>query len=202
MALIPSDPKQRNALLVIVVALAGLYAFYEYFYTPRANELTELELRVESLEDRNRVARATAARGGADLEERLTVYERHIRQLEQLIPRGEEVPALLNSITNEARIARVSLNSIQPEGTQPGDFYSRQSYAISVLGSFHDVGRFLTAVASLPRIVTPVDMEITPFTGQADLVGIVDPILATFRIETFIVTQPREGEATAMEDAS
>ena len=121
MALIPSEPRQRAALLVLFVALAGLYGFWEYWYTPRKVEIEQLESRLEQLEDRNRRARVLATRGVEELEERLAVFDRHLRQLETFIPRNEEVPRLLESMAMEARRNNLGdLASINPEPAQPG----------------------------------------------------------------------------------
>ncbi len=191
MALIPDDPRQRNALLGIIIALAAVYLFWDYWYNPQVEEIDALEARLEQVEEQNRQAQVIAARGGEELEERLAVYERHIERLEELIPESEEVPALLNSMALEARNAGVELGSMRPEPADEGEFYTMQSYEIGVIGDYHDVGRFLTAVASLPRIVTPVDVEITPYTGP-DVTDAAFPVQARFRIQTYVV--PGDGD--------
>ena len=86
MALIPDDPKQRNALVIGVVALAGFYFFWSMWYSPRAEQVVSLETRLEQLERENQRAQTVATRGTEGLEERLALYERHMIQLEQLIP--------------------------------------------------------------------------------------------------------------------
>lgn len=187
MALLPQEKHKQIALLVGFLALAGLYAFFEYWYTPRAQELEDLQVRLEQIQDQNRRAQLIAARGGADLEERVAIYERHVRRLEELIPQSEEVPSLLNSIGTEARRARVEPGSIRPEPGAPGEFYDRQSYEMTAVGEYHDVGRFLTAVASLPRIITPTDVEITPFAGTPPAPDIRNPVVARFRIQTYVI---------------
>ena len=187
MALIPEETPKQIALVVIVAALGLLYAMHAYWYTPRAMEIETLESQLTQLQDQNRAAEVTAARGGADLEERLAAYERHVARLEQLIPRGEEVPALLNSMAMEARQSGVELGSMRPEPAQTGEFYTRQTYEWAVIGDFHDVGRFLTAVASLPRIITPLDLEIERYGGTPPRQEMEAPILARFRVETYVL---------------
>jgi len=56
-----------------------------------------------------------------------------------------------------------------------------------VVGEYHDVGRFLTAVASLPRIITPTDMELDQFTGAPPSPDIQNPVVARFRIQTYVI---------------
>jgi len=198
MALIPDDPTQRNALLVGVVAVAGFYLFWDYWYNPRSEELAEVEARIEQLEDQNRRAQILATRGGEELRERLELYERHVGRLEELIPQREEVPRLLNDITRVARDANVEVALMRPEPSEPGTFYSQQSYQLEAVGAYHGVGRFLTQVASLSRIITPIDLEITPFTGQEDAVDVEHPVLARFRIQTYVV--PEEGAGAPPEE--
>jgi type IV pilus assembly protein PilO len=187
MALIPDEQHKRVALVVGLLALAALYLLFEYWYNPRAEQIVQLETRVTQLEDQNRRAQIIAARGGEELEERLALYERHVARLEQLIPAGEEVPALLSAIAMEAQRVRVTMDGFQPEPSQPGEFYTRESYEMSVTGEYHDVGRFLTAIASLPRIITPVDLRLEIATGAPPRDDIESPVRAQFRIRTYVL---------------
>lgn len=195
MALIPEEPRKRSAILVVLAALAGIYFFYEHWYQPRAEEVERLEQRLTDLENQNRQARVVAARGGEDLEERLALYERHVGRLEELIPQTEEVPALLNAMALEARDTRVDLASIRPEPARETDHYTMQSYEISVVGDYHNVGRYLASIASLPRVVRPVDLELSPFTGDPAMTGMAEPLVAQFRVQTYVIPS-RPGDLT------
>jgi type IV pilus assembly protein PilO len=129
----------------------------------------------------------TAARAGTDLEERLAIYERHMGRLEQLIPGQEEVSSLLNSISMEARRMGVEISSLNPGAIQRESFYTRQSFNIDVWGEYHNVGRFLTSIASLPRIVTPKELTLEPFPSGEGRSGMVAPVVARFIIETYVL---------------
>lgn len=189
MALIPDDPKQRNALLLGLITVALFYVFWAYWYTPKQTDIEANAAQLERLDQNNRLAQVIVARGGAELEQRLAEYEQHVNRLERLIPQDEEVAALLNQISAAARQTGVSDPGMQPEPDEVGAFYTKESYEISVIGEYHDIGRFLTRVASLPRIITPVDLEITPFTGDASLLDpdLEMPLQARLRIQTYIL---------------
>ena len=47
----PSDPRQRNIGLVGVLLLLLLYPFYSYWYTPKREEVSAMQVRLENLED-------------------------------------------------------------------------------------------------------------------------------------------------------
>ena len=48
----------------------------------------------------------------------------------------------------------------------------------------------MTSVASLSRIITPVDLDVAPFTGEAGAVDYDAPIEARFRIQTYVLPGP------------
>jgi len=198
MALVPDDPKQRNALLIGLVAVAAFYfGFWDMWYVPRTEELERMETRLEQLEDQNRSAQILATRGGEELRQRLALYQRHVMKLEELIPASEEVPTLLNNITQEGRRTSVEVASIRPEPPEPGAYYTKQSYEMEVVGSYHNVGEFLASIASLSRIITPVDMSLSPFTGASEVVEVEFPLTASFRIETYVVPEGSSQADTA-----
>jgi type IV pilus assembly protein PilO len=191
MALIPTDPKQQRYAVAGVLAIGVFYAFYSLWYTGQREEVTAMETRLAALEQSNRRAQITAARGGAELEQRLAEYERHVIALETLIPASDEVPALLREITAQARqLTGADPAQFRPEPDEPGEFYTKKAYQMQAIGDYHDVARFLTAVASLARIITPVDVNITPYTGPASVTEIEDPVVAEFRIETYLLPPP------------
>jgi len=180
------------ALIVIDVTVAAVYGLYTYMYSPDAAELDAMEVHVGELQTKNRQAQIQAARGGQDLEARNALYERHLMELEQLIPQTEEVPQLLRTLTTEAGRAGVELQTLNVEPDQPSEFYVRKSWTLTVYGEYDDVGRFVTAIASLPRIITPVDLELSPFTIPSGVVGMTYefPVSATFRIELYVLPDP------------
>lgn len=190
MALLPQEPRQQGALIAIVVALAGFYLFNDYVLAPAKTEVEEMATRLDALQAQNRTAQITATRGGADLEARTALYERHVRRLEQLIPADEEVPQLLTDIAALARRMNVNWADVIPEADVLGTFYDKKSYSVRVEGEYHDVGRFVTAVASLPRIITPVNMDLQQVPEGRGSGDFEAPVQASFQIQTYVVPLP------------
>lgn len=187
MALIPDDPRQRNALIIGILVIAGFYFFWSLWYEPVKTEVDEMAARLEQLDSENRRAQIIATRGGTELEERLAVYERHVSHLEALIPQREEVSALLNDVTLVARRTGVELAVLQPEADEVGSFYTKKSYQLNLIGEYHDLGRYLSAIASLPRIITPVNLEVTRFRGDQSVLDMESPLAVSLQIQTYIV---------------
>lgn len=190
MALLPSDSSSQKKLLIGLVPLLGLFAYQQLAHGKKVEEADLLEDRLEQLTVTNNAAKILAAQGGPELERKLAIYEEHMRELEELIPKREEVAELLYSITMRAKSSDVDLIKMRPEAQDPSPFYTRQIYELGVRGTYHNVGVFLSEIGSLPRIVTPTQLKVLkPTTGDLeDREGrpIVD---ANFRIVTYVIPE-------------
>jgi type IV pilus assembly protein PilO len=193
----PSDPVQRNWMLGGLVALVLIIPFRMYWLSPRKASNADLQQHVESLETVNRRASVLAAQGGGDLEQRLALYEQHVAKLEELIPARDEVPGLLDDITTRARQVNVDIRELQPQPPEPGEFYTKTANQMAVVGEYHSVARFLTDIASLPRIVTPTQIDLQLFGSPAQYPDLESPVLAAFRIETFVLPDSSSAPAPA-----
>jgi len=182
------------ALMTIALAVGGLTAFQASWHGPRADAVRRMEARVASLDAGTRQAQVQADRGNSALEGRTALYERHILELERLIPRSEEVPQLLRAIHEEARRAGVTLNEMAPDADQLVGHYIKQGWSLRLMGEYDDVGRFMTAIASLPRIVTPVAVEVSTYVPSPGLgIDYPNPVAASFRIETYVLPELSDG---------
>lgn len=180
------DSDQKKKLFIAVVLVGGLlYLAYDNIYSPRAEEIVQLEQRLETLEIQNAAARSLAeSQGRSDVERKLGQYRDQLRQVEGLIPSSEEVPDLLDAISAEAQRTGVELALIQPVGATAETFYTRRTYDLGVRGSYHELGAFLTEIASLPRIITPMGLSMT--VAESDGEGVPE-LNARFTIETYVL---------------
>jgi type IV pilus assembly protein PilO len=194
MALPPIDPQKRQPLLLGTVLVLGLaYLFHTYLYAPRREELSGLETRLASLETQNRAARAVARTSGtSEVERKLALYREQLHAVEALIPSSEELPDLLDAISAEAQRTGVEITLIQPTGATEEAYYTRRVYDVAVLGGYHSVGDFLTRVASLPRIVTPLDLNLVARPNESP--DQAPKVEARFSIETYVIS-PTENAA-------
>ena len=189
MALLPSDPKQQRFVILAIVPVLAAVGYWYVFHGDRVKANDAQQDRLEQLQAKNVAAKALSQRGGPELKKKLALYEQHIGRLEELIPKNEEVPELLHDITLRAAESGVELNLLRPDKTTQTASYTRQLYSMSVLGPYDGVGRFLAAVGSLPRIVTPTHMRVVPRMNELDRSG-AQRLQAEFQILTYIAPQP------------
>jgi Tfp pilus assembly protein PilO len=91
----------------------------------------------------------------------------------------------------------VDLRELQPQPREPGEHYDRTAYNMAVVGEYHAVARFLTEVASLSRIVTPTQVEVSVFGQPQQYRELQSPVQAVFRIETYVLPEPGANPAPA-----
>ena len=102
----------------------------------------------------------------------LDAYEIQMRELQatfsallKQLPAQAEVPGLLDEVSRLGMASGLVIEHIQwlPDVLQP--FYSELPLQMSLTGGYHDMGLFVSALASLPRIVTLHDFSLSPLNG-------------------------------------
>ena len=102
------------------------------------------------------------------------------------MPTSNEVPPLLESISNAARRAGLELSTVSPDGVVNGDQFDTYKYKIGVSGPYHQVGEFLANVGSMPRIVAPINVTLTP-SARSDPAHPDERMLdVSFGIQTYV----------------
>lgn len=195
-ASLPSDPLPRGAVLVALLALSGVYFVYTYLHQPRQERADALRLRIDELETLKQQLGADSPPGISEPERRLETYAAHLARLETLIPASEEVGDLLEAIDVEERRTGVEITMLRPEPREPGEVYDRWSYDVVARGGYHHIASFMTAIASLDRIMVTTDVSIgTETDPYGNRVAANAVLAARFRIRTYVNRGPETLEA-------
>jgi type IV pilus assembly protein PilO len=185
MALLPKNQRDQAMTLVCIIALALVGLYWMYVYSPKHVELAAIQLRVDSLEAKNKSAKREMANGSVDkVKGEVARYEKDLDVMRQLVPTGNEVPALLEQVSTAARRVGLDIATVEPEAVVVGDQFDTYRYKLSVSGGYHAVGEFLTNVGSLTRIVSPVNVTIAAAAAR----GKVAPsgLDARFVVQTYV----------------
>jgi type IV pilus assembly protein PilO len=182
---LPNDPAKQKRIALGVLPILLLAGYVYFLHGDYTEEVDQMQTRLERLEARNAQARQREPQS-RELEERLVQFERHIVRLEQLVPRSEEVSQLLDQISQRAQQVGVEVARFNPGTTDVGPHYNRRTFDMTVIGSYHEIGRFLAEIGSLPRIITPTDLRVITNNIRTGRDG--GPMLeASFRIETYVI---------------
>ncbi len=191
MAGLPTNTRDQLMLLVGFLGIVGAGAYYMYPYSTKAGLLTEKVDHIERLDASNQKAKAMMARGTVqELQEESKRLQDNLAQMRTLIPTGNEVPALIDQVIGAARRAGLQFANFTPGGNVQGEQFETQRYRMSMDGNFGQIGSLLAEIGSLRRIVVPVNVSLSPVTGQAARAA-TDPanrlLRANFDIQTYVV---------------
>jgi type IV pilus assembly protein PilO len=82
------------------------------------------------------------------------------------LPGKMEVSNLLTDITQSGQAQGLDFQVFQPSPEKLREFFAEQPVSVTVVGSFHDMGRFFEAIAKMPRIIALSGLTITPASGK------------------------------------
>lgn len=191
MAILPQDPRAQKLVLVALLPLVLAAAYYMYVYSPKQAELTTQEAHADSLTTLNERARQQLARGNlAQLRAEAAEYEKSLVVMRTLVPTGNEVPALLEQVSTAARRVGLEVAVVTPEPVIIGDQFDTYRYKMQVTGGYHPVAEFLTNVGALPRIMAPINLNLTAVEGPTPASRRVRPgqapLNADFYLQTYV----------------
>jgi type IV pilus assembly protein PilO len=187
---LPTDQRGQIMALLVLVALAGGYFFWTKVHVPQSAQIHAANSEADSLEKIVAAAKADLASGStADLQRRVEHYQGSLELMRRLVPDRNEVPTLIDDISTKAKVRGVTLGKIDPMAPDPGSPFDTYRYRLEVYGHYDQIGEYLADIASLPRIVVPQDVTLSPASPAAqkllaDTAGAL--LLAEFSIRTFV----------------
>lgn len=141
-------------LFLLLTALGYYYHIADLSDRLSVSERNELELRREF--ERKAFEAQNLDAYKVQLEEMRNSFGALVSQL----PSDTEVPGLLEDISAKGELNGLTIESIDLLDEVREEFYVELPIAIEATGSYHDLGAFVSGMASLPRIVTLHDFDI------------------------------------------
>lgn len=144
--------QQKFATLAgFVITLAALFIFP--FYIPKSKEIAKLNQENVYLIGEIQKVEAIANKLGEHKAERAAV-ELQLKAAAMLLPKQQEIPNLLTSISEQGTNSGLEFISFQPKAESKQEFYAIIPVSISVFGTYHKIGTFLDKLSKLNRIVS------------------------------------------------
>jgi len=174
-ALDPNDPG-RWPLGVRIGTVGALFVlavvFGYYFFVWKTQHPLLLEARDK--ETQLWTTLESKAKKAANLQAyktQLAEMEKSFGAMLRQLPNRTEVPNLLVDISQTGLAAGLTEKLFEPQAEIRKDFYAELPISIRLTGDYHQMGKFASGIAALPRIVTLHDVEIIPNGkgGGADL---------------------------------
>jgi Tfp pilus assembly protein PilO len=161
----------RNPRLLIVSvialgALGGAAHWWSSTYTPKAEEVVELNDRLTDIREANRRTRESMSRIDASSARRaITAYDKQAGNLAALVPPDTAARPLMMIVPTTANEFGVSVSGLTPTQPRSVSPYTSDGVQMTVRGRYHDVGAFLTRLLTLERITHIRDARLRVVTG-------------------------------------
>jgi type IV pilus assembly protein PilO len=152
-------PLMARVCVWLVAIVAVLVLAYFFFI----KDLQGLLVREVSDEQVLRSSFQSKAFQAATLDQQRKLMEQIEKDFEFLVaqlPKKTQVPGLLDDIDEKGRGSGLEIVSIKLQPEVQGEFYITLPIEVIVVGSYHNLGSFVSGIAGMSRIVTLHDVNI------------------------------------------
>ena len=157
---IGSWPLPVRAVIIIIICVVIAFGAWKMDITNQRVQHEKLVKQEMQKKDTFEKKQKQAANLEA-LKKQMQVMKQSFGDLLQQLPNKTEVPGLIVDISQTGLAAGLEFNLFKPAKERPAEFYAELPISISVEGTYHQLGEFVSGLAALPRIVTTHNINIT-----------------------------------------
>lgn len=158
-----SNAKKVLILAGILLILGGFY--YKAFILPEQELLSDNQIQYDKLVKELNESRA--------ITQDLQIYKEQVKKMNEefgtalkQLPNEKEIPEILKNISSLGKEAQLEFVLFRPKPEEPQQFYARVPIELTMIGTYHDTGRFFDRVSKLSRIINVVDFNMVRSKGR------------------------------------
>jgi type IV pilus assembly protein PilO len=155
-----SWPVTGKSIFCSIIVVAILIGGYFMMLEPMVQKLTR-EIKQEVKLKKDFENKAFQVANLAEYKAQMIEMEQSFESILKQLPRDTEVPGLIDDISLAALNNGLDLKVISPKKQISTEFYNELPINIEVEGDYHELGAYVSSVASLSRIVTLHDFSIS-----------------------------------------
>ena len=145
-------------LIFVLVAAGGTYYFVWRDKIPQLEQVERQETDLRATFE----SRQEMAANLEDYQAQLVEVEQTFGAMLRQLPGETEVPSLLVDISQTGLAAGLEERLFQPMSEISREAYSELPIKMQVVGTYHELGNFVSGGVALPRIVTLHDISLRP----------------------------------------
>ena len=147
----------RKFLLVMVMVLLVFGLYWQFAYKGKAKTIDRLRSDLSNKQAKLNENEAIA-RNLPRFKEEVQKLNQQLGKVVQELPNKREIPDLLQKISTLGALNGLEVIYIKPQNDVDKGFYAEVPISIKVRGGYNEVGLFLDALSSLPRIINVSDI--------------------------------------------
>jgi len=174
----------RVLLIALIFALVAGFGVYQFVIKSKKPDLERVQAKEQTLRDDFSAKQRKAAN--------LDAYKRQLADMEtnfgamlKQLPGKTEIPSLLVDISQTGLASGLEEELFQPGAETRKEVFAEKPITIRLKGDYHELGKFVSDIAELPRIVVLEDVEIDGSEG-------IDNLTMRVTAKTFRYLDPNE----------
>jgi len=183
-----------NKIIVLLITAAVIIgAGYAFDTRQQIKQIESFQKKEAELKQLFELKQAKAAN--------LESYETQLEDIQKTfgsllgqLPSRTEVADLLTDITQTGLSNGLEFDFFKPQAEDPKEFYVELPIELKVTGDYHEFGKFMSGVASLPRIVTIHDFTIQKKTKNGKNKSKSGPLILEANAKTYRYLDEKELE--------
>lgn len=154
-------PVAIKAAAIILASVILMSAWVYYDTLDQLDGLEKVERKELSLKKsfENKQAKAVNL---AAYKLQLEDMQKQFGAMLQQLPNKTQIADLLIDVSQAGLASGLEFSLFQPGGERSKGFYAEKPIKLTVLGTYHEFGEFVSNLAALPRIVTLHNVSLTP----------------------------------------
>ena len=173
--------QQQQYLAVGVVGLgAFIFCYVKFFWLPISKKIDDVNGKIAGLDRDIQAAQRQAARL-PDLEKLLVSLNERKLEADKRLPEKKFVTDILVTVGGLAKKNRVALTNFAPGPTKKQQYFIELRYPVSVKGSFHNIGKFLAALALEQRLYNVYDVAYSEPAGDTGEMAVTFTLASYYR---------------------
>ena len=160
-----SWPAVIKVAAVVLASILVMVAWVYYDTVDQWDSLAKVEKKELTLKKTFERKQAKAVNLGA-YKQQLADMQKQFGAMLQQLPNKTQIADLLVDVSQAGLASGLEFNLFQPSGERRKDFYAEKPIRLTVVGSYHEFGEFVSNLAALPRIVTLHNVSLTPGKGD------------------------------------
>jgi type IV pilus assembly protein PilO len=152
------DSKTQKIVIGVLAFFIVVYFWHSRVYSRYSSQIAlktaEFETITTNLRDVEMKAKSLDA-----LKIEYTELVDRYHEIEALLPEVKAVPSILVQLHTASSLTGTRITKVHPQAIASEEFYNVAAFEVEMIGTYHDVGRFVSYVANFPFIANISDVS-------------------------------------------
>ena len=184
-----SKDQIQKYVLIAIVAGAAVYGYVFQLYLPTLSSVSTLKTELQSKKDSYEEAKRKAA-DYEKLKKDAKKAELDLLFTMRRLPNTDNQSECIKEISRAAAEYNISVQSFTPGKSVPGkSFYNEVPIALSLIGNYHDFGRFITRLGYAVRLLNCFDIQLSASGAGGNVTTGKGTVNMAVSLKTYVSTQ-------------